>query len=127
MGIEFRTTKGTSMLPGKEVMLAGKSYIVPELNFRAIEENHQLGREFYQLKFLKPDQLAREIDVPMMVHFLPLVHAAIKMNYPEVSLDELRDSLNMSDLRSGEFFKALVATQGNHIAPDVLVGLQFCE
>jgi hypothetical protein len=97
------------MLPGVKVNLAGETYVVPELNFQGLQENSELMKEMHQLYFFPAEDLKKKIDLATAAHFLPLVHAAIKRNYPEVSLEKLRDSLGMSDLRSGEYFKALVA------------------
>jgi hypothetical protein len=97
------------MLPGKTVFLAGETYVVPELNFQALQEQRELMKEIHQMAFYSVEELKKQIDFATAAHFLPVVHAAIKRNYPDVTLEKLQGGLGMTDLRSGEFFKALVA------------------
>ena len=101
---------------GKKVKLAGKEYVIPHLNFKARRnpEIEKLTREFFQeqIRILEASKKGDEelssavIDAPFVGRYLPIVHAALVRNYPELTLEELDEALELDDVP--EFMSAMI-------------------
>lgn len=96
---------------GEKVKLAGFEYVVPVLSFGPVRKNKELAALISELQALKVSDLSA-LDLPAAMKFLPIVHAAIARNYPELTLDKLEDDLDLKDVRSGEYAKGILAAFG---------------
>lgn len=74
------------MIDGKTVKMGGKEWTVPPLNFKALKTFGPM------LNTMTPQQLVAEGKV------LDLIHAALLRNYPELTVDELEDMLDMGNV-----------------------------
>jgi hypothetical protein len=94
---------------GVKVTLAGETYVVPPLNFKALQIHEALIKDFWKFQQSIKDGVPQEklLDLPFQGKYLPIVHAAIVRNYPDVTLQHLEDELQMEDY--GEFSGALNA------------------
>jgi hypothetical protein len=105
---------------GVTVTLAGEKYVVPQLSFKSWQVHEALIREFWKVQIAvleAKEKGTAPVDVPFLMRFLPIAHAAIARNYPSVTLERLEDELEFGDL--GEFTNALVAalSQGKERKP----------
>jgi hypothetical protein len=73
------------MIEGKKVQMGGKEWIVPPLNFRSLKAHREA------LMTATPASLVASGKV------VDLIHEALKRNYPELTLDELEDMLDMGN------------------------------
>lgn len=83
------------MLKGKELELGGKIYVVPPLNLAALER--------FQ------DQLASYtggIDPESVSFIVSVAHAALKRNYPDITVDELKELIDLGNIQ--EIFGAVM-------------------
>lgn len=87
------------MIKGKEIELGGKTYIVPPLNLAAVEH--------FQ------DRLAGftgGIDATSVLLVAEVTHSALKRNYPEITLEEVKDVLDLGNMV--EVFQAVLQVSG---------------
>lgn len=87
------------MIKGKEIELGGKTYIVPPLNLAMVEH--------FQ------DQLINYtggIDPQSVRLVAEVTHAALKRNYPELTLEEVKDVLDLGNMV--EVFSAVLQVAG---------------
>lgn len=74
------------MIDGKHVRMGGKEWTVPPLNFKALKKYGPI------LNTKTPQQLVEEGQV------VELIHAAMLRNYPDLTVDELEDMLDMGNI-----------------------------
>lgn len=101
---------------GTKVQLAGKEYVVPPLSFKGWQAQEVLIRDFWKVRenvlaAAKKGDESGMIDAPFITKYLPIVHAAIARNYPELKLEELEDNLTLDDIDA--FQDALVTALNN--------------
>lgn len=87
------------MIKGKEIELGGKTWIVPPLNLNAVEH--------FQ------DRLAGftgGIDPQSVTLVAEVTHSALKRNYPDVTLEEVKDMLDLGNMI--EVFQAVLQVAG---------------
>jgi hypothetical protein len=93
---------------GKPVTLGGREYIIPSLSVNQAQE-------------LWPDLMAAERDVTVenlpqkWAQMLPIVAAAIKRNYPEMTVEEIGDLVGLDQLP--EVVLIVVGQSGLRAAP----------
>jgi hypothetical protein len=85
---------------GVTVKLAGVSYVVPPLSFKGWTQQEALIRAFWKAheKALEELDATARIDPPFITKYLPIVHAAIARNCPEVTLAHLEEVLTLRDI-----------------------------
>lgn len=74
------------MIEGKTIRMGGKDWIVPPLNFRALKRFQK------EIGSLNLAELAQSEKVE------EIVLAALNRNYPDLTLDELQDMLDMGNV-----------------------------
>lgn len=82
----------TPKYAGEQVKLAGREYIIPSLSVK-------------QARILWPK--IRELNKGITMDSIPdkmaiateIIHAALSRNYPEITLDEVEDMIDMSNFR----------------------------
>lgn len=74
------------MIEGKTVHMSGTDWIIPPLNFKALRRFRE------ELSTMTPAALAASGKV------VDLIHAALTRNYPDLTLDELEDMLDMGNV-----------------------------
>lgn len=74
------------MIEGKTIRMGGKDWIVPPLNFRALKRFQK------EIGSLNLAELAQSEKVE------EIVLAALNRNYPELTLDQLQDMLDMGNV-----------------------------
>lgn len=92
------------MIDGVKLKLSGKEYEVPSLSWGFIKKNVKLIDKLQKLG--SNVQLSEEL----VNDFTKVIHAAFKRNYPDITveeLDEIIDMRNMSDV-----FKAIMGQSG---------------
>lgn len=95
------------MIKGTIVNLGGTDYEVPPLNLAALER--------FQ------DKLSRYtggIDPESVKFVVEVAHAAIKRNYPEMTVDELKELIDLGNIR--EIFGAVMNISGLVARTDAL-------
>jgi hypothetical protein len=94
------------LIDGAKIKMGGKDWVVPALSFK------QLKRLLPRLNKigggdLSPDNMGDMAEV---------VHAALSRNYPELTLDEVEDML---DMRCAQFvFMAVIGQSGLEARPE---------
>ena len=79
------------MIPGVKINLGGDEYIVPPLNFRQLEKHSKLLDEL-------PDVLAAGEVKKQWQIILSLALAALSRNYPDLTLEKLKDIIDLGNL-----------------------------
>lgn len=85
--------------PGVPIDLAGAVYVVPPLSIRALGEMRE--------KFSAMVNAGGEADLSRAGDLLDLALAAVRRNYPEMTLDELGEAVDM-----GNFTQLIQAVLG---------------
>lgn len=98
--------KNRKLIPGVIVEMGGTEYTIPPLNFSAIKK---LSSKLATLKDMG-EGLPDDEQIDTMIE---IIHLAVKRNYPDVTVDEVADMLDMSNamqavgaIMSGSGFKA---------------------
>lgn len=98
------------MHEGKTISVKGKEWVVPALSFKQYKEANskfaEISKEMLESKDL-------EFSPKMMDDLVGLVHMAMKRNYPELTLDEVEE---MMDLGNATAFTSAILGQGNSLA-----------
>jgi len=71
------------MIPGIDIVIGGKSYVLPPLGLDGLEKTAQIWSDYDSMT--SKEQLSGLIE---------MVHAALVRNYPELTLDEVRESMH---------------------------------
>jgi hypothetical protein len=79
------------MIPGVKINLGGDEYIVPPLNFRQLEKHSKLLDDL-------PDVLAAGDVKKQWQIILTLALAALSRNYPDLTLEKLKDIIDLGNL-----------------------------
>jgi hypothetical protein len=93
------------MIKGKEIELGGKMYVVPPLSLSKVE--------YYQ------DQLVNftgGLDPKSVKLVSEVTHAAIARNYPDMTLEEVKDILDLGNMV--EVFQAVLQVSGFVMSTD---------
>lgn len=105
-------SKGNVKYQGTAITIGEREYIVPPLNFRQLEDFHDDLEKMRAIKDGGTDSFAS------IASTVPIVHAAIRRNYPDLTIDELRDSLDLHNYR--EVIAAVMGVSG--ITDEILKG-----
>jgi len=84
--------------------MGGQEYIVPALSWGFIRRNDKL------LERMQKAESKKEITPQMADDLLTLVHAALKRNYPDITIEQLEDMMDLRNIR--EIFPAIMAESG---------------
>ena len=98
---------------GVPITVGGKTYIVPPLNFKRIKKlAPMLGRlnELPDNKIPTPEELG---------DFLQIVHLALTRNYPEMTMDEVEEMVDLGNLK---FIMASVMGVSGFVKGETLAG-----
>ena len=81
------------MIEGSKMNLGGQDYTVPPLNFRQLK---QFGKEIKAVRNLgtSSDPMAE------LVTLVPVIAAAFKRNYPDLTEDQVMDLLDLGNYRA---------------------------
>ena len=91
-----------ALFDGTKVNLGGRDFILPPLTLKALR---QLGPKIGLLGSLSGMPTEEQIDA-----MIEVAHASISRNYPEITLDELGDLLDLGNLQ--DVFPAVMAASG---------------
>jgi hypothetical protein len=91
------------MIPGVKINLGGDEYIVPPLNFRQLEKHSKLLDELPEV--LATGEVKRQWQI-----ILTLALAALSRNYPELTLEKLKDIIDLGNL--GPLTEAVMGQAG---------------
>ena len=94
------------MISGAKLTLGGTEYVVPPLNFKALEDLQDRIAGIGTLSgFITKDQMAVIVDV---------VLASLQRNYPEMSRERVIDMLDLGNMAG--VFKAVMGASGMEAA-----------
>jgi hypothetical protein len=82
------------MIEGVEIKLGDKTYVVPALNFKLLKK-HKADIEV--ITSATPDA---GLDTEIADRVVKVVHAALTRNYPNITLDEIEDGLDLRNNRN---------------------------
>ena len=85
--------------PGVPVVLNGETHLIPSLSLRQVQENYETLSAPVEVD---GDNLLKRFDA-----YLPIILLAVQRNYPEVTSENLRDWLGLSN-----FYKVLAVVKG---------------
>jgi hypothetical protein len=74
------------MIEGKTVHMAGTDWTIPPLNFKALRRFRE------ELGAMSPEALVNSGKV------VEIIHAAMLRNYPDLTLEQLEDMLDMGNI-----------------------------
>jgi hypothetical protein len=83
------------MIRGTVVTIGGKRYLMPPLNFNALEKHKEF---FKQGKALAQGGRPGDFDPRQFREMLEMAHAALVRNYPALTLEELGDVMDPADI-----------------------------
>lgn len=89
--------------PGDKVTIGDREFIVPPLNFRQLEDHAEALARFAHMVDSK-DPWAE------LRGAIPVIHAAISRNYPDIKLDELKDIVDLGNYR--KIIEAIMGVSG---------------
>ncbi len=94
------------MIDGREITLGGKVYVLPPLNFAALR---RLAPKIQEVggAFLSGNLF---VDMEKALVVSELVHAALKRNYPEITLEEVEEAVDFDNIK--DIFPALMGVSG---------------
>ena len=99
---KYAPTSKQDLIPGVEVNIGGLIYTVPPLNFRQLEAHGdtiiQIASEAGASSF---DRIKRMV---------PVVFAALSRNYPELTVDGVKDIIDMENY--SRVFEAVTGVSG---------------
>lgn len=90
-------------LDGVPIKLGAETLTVPALNFRQLEKYSDILASFSKWG-TQPNPYAE------MPKVLPVIHAAVARNYPDYTMEELQDNVDMSNYR--RIFEAVMGVSG---------------
>jgi hypothetical protein len=91
-----------AILDGVRVKLGGAEYIVPPLSLRSLKK---LGKKIQELSNINSVPTEEQTDA-----LLEVIHAALVRNYPDITLDDLADLVDLGNML--EVFPAVLAVSG---------------
>lgn len=94
------------MIPGTTIKLGETKYLVPPLNFAAMKKHKAfiascMKGDIDPAKFLEDGDFERISDIAFL---------AIKRNYPKVTVEEIEENLDASNLQ--DIFNAIMKVSG---------------
>ncbi|WP_155835256.1 hypothetical protein [Herbaspirillum sp. RV1423] len=95
-------TTATELIDGIEVKMAGKTWVIPALSFKRLKQLRPKIAALAALNTLPEEEVIDDVCV--------IVHAAIIRNYPEVTLDEVQEMVDMSNMQ--RVIKAVMGQSG---------------
>ena len=93
------------MIPGTNIMIGDKKYLIPPLNFSALKKHKPFLLR--AMKGLVDPATSADEDFDVM---FDLVYLALKRNYPALTEDALADQLDISNIQI--VMPALMKTSG---------------
>lgn len=87
------------MIKGNEVELGGQIYVIPPLNLAALERFQD-----------KLEAYSGGIDRESVAFVVEVVHTAMKRNYPDITVDELKELIDLGNIQS--VFAAVMNVSG---------------
>ena len=93
------------MIPGTNITLGSKKYLIPPLNFTALRKHKP-----FLMRAMKGTIDPTAIGDDDFDVMLDLVYLALKRNYPALTEEELADQLDMSNIQV--VMPALMKTSG---------------
>jgi hypothetical protein len=84
----------TDLIDGVVIRMGGRDWIVPPLTFR------QLRRLQPKLEGLARIRLGGDMSLEHVTTLCEIVQAALARNYPELSLDDIEDLLDLGNARA---------------------------
>ncbi len=97
-GSSFKAVPGR--IPGTAVNLGGIDFVMPPLNLDQV-------REF---EAVIPTLGKRDTMAENLAEALPVIHAALSRNYPDLAVDDLRSLIDLGNFRA--VCEALVTSSG---------------
>ena len=83
---------------GQEVVIGGKTYILPDLGYGAYEDHDAFAKIInigLALEKQKADVLNNPIPKEVFADIRELIYLALKRNYPYLTMEELKDALGL--------------------------------
>jgi hypothetical protein len=83
---------------GQEVTIGGKTYILPDLGYGAYEDHDAFAKIInigLALEKQQSDPLNNPIPKAVFTDIRELIHLALKRNYPDLTLEELKEALGL--------------------------------
>jgi hypothetical protein len=75
------------MIPGTEIKIGAKGYILPPLGFDGLKRMAETWKTY--------DEMSEEGKLDALIQ---MVHAALVRNYPDLALDEVRNSIHAHEV-----------------------------
>ncbi|MGH3429615.1 MAG: hypothetical protein ACRDQZ_18945 [Mycobacteriales bacterium] len=105
-------------IDGVEVEIGRKLYVLPPLSFKLLRRYKKEIMDIQRIELGKFEPGEQDEGALFLLRYTPLILDALKRNYPEMTLDDLEDGLDLGDMnggrsgRIGEMFKALFGVSG---------------
>ena len=99
---------------GQEVKVGGEVFIIPPLSF-GILKRHKV---FIESIGKTRDDGTSKTPLEDLPGICMVVHEAIKRNYPEITLEQVEDLIDMNNF--GTIFNAIMQNSGLELAPPKL-------
>lgn len=90
------------IIDGTKIKLGGKDYNVPPLNFKRLR---QLNEEINLLSSVNGSPTNEQMDAMIKV-----VHSALERNYPNITLEDVEDKLDLAN--AGTVIRAIMGVSG---------------
>lgn len=83
------------MIPGTNIKIGGKNYLVPPMNFAALKKHKP-----FIMRTMKGVADASQMGDEDFEVMFDLVYMAVKRNYPEITEEELSQHLDMGNIQT---------------------------
>lgn len=100
-------------IEGIKVAIGGVEYTMPPLSFQSVRAFSSTIKKLEKIAFAT-DQKDPELDSSSVdiLEFIPLVHAALLRNYPDLALETIENALGFECKRDGRFLTMVLALWG---------------
>lgn len=90
------------MIPGKNLDLAGRSWLVPPINFAALKKHRALIAE------MRTGSV--ELTDAQQDAMLDLIYLALRRNYPDITLEQVEEMIDLANMQP--VFEAIMTVSG---------------
>jgi hypothetical protein len=105
------------LIDGVSMKLGRRTYVVPPLNFKALRNLRP------QMELLNSIEVnATTIPDNVLTAIVQIVHTAIKRNYPDITIDEVDDAIDLGN--QGSIIKAVMTGSGLVPSGEAIPGLK---
>ena len=106
MKIDKTKDKNIALYEGETIVIRGNEYVIPGMSFAQLEAN---AEDIDKIMTAKDEDMMKMLGVTSKI-----VHLAMGRNYPDLTLDEVKDMLDMRNMQ--KIIQAIMGGSGFQLA-----------